>query len=378
MVVRVRYGKNIRGAISYNEQKVLSGKAELIVAGRFGCEVSTLSFSQKLKRFTLLNEKCVTSEYNAVHISLNFAHEDKLNNEALQLIARDYLQGIGFDKQPWLVYRHYDANHTHVHIVTTPVKANGKGINLHNLVKLKSEPTRKAIEEVYDLVKAQVNNKKDNNIELAVPRAVYGKTPTKQAITTVVNHVIESYRFTDLEQYNAVLRQFNVLADPGRKGSKMREAKGLQYFITDALGNKTGVPIKASSIYTNPGMNILEKKYSRNRLLKQSKNHFTKAVVGYALSKANTIKDLDELLQEKNIVIAYDKDQLPLFIDNRNKSVFSLNDLQIPVQAFSRLYRASPVNISFNTTLAQNLFADEFANAHVDSAFYKKKRKKKR
>ena len=47
----MKNGKNIRGALSYNESKVRAGEAELILAARFGCEASELSFSQKLARF---------------------------------------------------------------------------------------------------------------------------------------------------------------------------------------------------------------------------------------------------------------------------------------------------------------------------------------
>ena len=73
----MKNGKNIRGALSYNEAKVRVGNAELILASRYGCDAGELSFSQKLKRFTVLNEKCVTSSFNTVHISLNFSAQDR-------------------------------------------------------------------------------------------------------------------------------------------------------------------------------------------------------------------------------------------------------------------------------------------------------------
>ena len=378
MVVRIKYGKNIRGAISYNEQKVINGKAELIAAGRFGCDAGLLSFSQKLKRFTNLIDKCVTSDYSSVHLSLNFSKDDNLDNDKLQLIARDYLQGIGFDKQPYLVYRHYDANHTHVHIVTTPVKASGKAINLHNLVKLKSEPIRKQIEADHDLVKAQSKNKSDKNAELPVPKAIYGRTPTKQAISVIVRHVVDTYRFTYFEQFNAVLRQFNVMADTGELGTRMYKSRGLQYFITDGHGNKNGVPIKASSIYSNPGLALLQKKAERNKLFLKSGNQFTKSSVAFALTKSNTVKEATDLLEQKNITVAYDKNNSPLFIDNRNKGVYTLNDLQIPAESFTSLYHSTPIQLLISDQLAKDLFANEFSNQQAALEFYKRKRKKKR
>jgi hypothetical protein len=45
MVVRIKSGKSIKGVLNYNEQKVSLGKAELILATKFACDVSELTFS---------------------------------------------------------------------------------------------------------------------------------------------------------------------------------------------------------------------------------------------------------------------------------------------------------------------------------------------
>jgi hypothetical protein len=47
----------------------------------------------------------------SVHISLNFHESDQLNKKKLCAIAETYMQGIGFEKQPYLAYRHRDAGH---------------------------------------------------------------------------------------------------------------------------------------------------------------------------------------------------------------------------------------------------------------------------
>ena len=44
-----------------------------------------------------------------------------LNKEKLCAIAETYMKAIGFEKQPYLVYRHYDAGHPHIHIVSTNI-----------------------------------------------------------------------------------------------------------------------------------------------------------------------------------------------------------------------------------------------------------------
>lgn len=51
---------------------------------------------------------------------------------------------------------------------------------------------------------------------ISLEKAVYGKTPTKRAITNVVTAVTGTYMYTSLAELNAVLKQYNVIADSGQ------------------------------------------------------------------------------------------------------------------------------------------------------------------
>lgn len=198
----MKSGKSIKGVLSYNEQKVQQGKAELILATKFACDVSELSFSQKLQRFEQLNKKSQKVKTNALHISLNFPPGEKPDTETLQNIATSYMEHVGFGDQPYLVYRHDDANHSHIHIVTTPIKANGKTIDLHNLVQRKSEPARKALEKEYGLIQAE-GRKQEKPVTPALSSleaAKYGKAETKATISNIVREITANYKYTSLEE----------------------------------------------------------------------------------------------------------------------------------------------------------------------------------
>ncbi|WP_254492143.1 hypothetical protein, partial [Salmonella enterica] len=71
-------------------------------------------------------------------------------------------------------------------------------------------------------------------------------------ITNIVNAVIRTYKFTSLAEFNAVLKQFNVIADRGRENTLMFQKNGLMYSIINEKGEQVGVPIKASAIYGKP------------------------------------------------------------------------------------------------------------------------------
>ena len=332
MVAKVISGKNIRGLLNYNENKVSEGVAQCIVANRFGCDPDGLTFSDKLNRFrkvTALNQKVRT---NAMHISLNFDVSEKLTTEQLSAITSDYMTRIGFGEQPYLVYRHTDAAHPHIHIITTNVQTNGQRIDTHNIGRNQSEKARKEIEMAYGLVRAEGRSKKREIEPVNVEKAVYGKSETKRSISNVVRVVTRSYRYTSLPELNAILRQFNVVADPGAEGTQMRNKKGLLYSLLDEKGHKIGVPIRASSIYGKPILANLEKQFKLNEALRKPYREKLKSVVDYTLRRRLTKDAFVKALGDKGVFVLFrenDKGRVygVTFVDNRNKVIFNGRDL---------------------------------------------------
>jgi type IV secretory pathway VirD2 relaxase len=170
MVAVIHTSHSLHMALNYNEQKSKQGKAQCIMAVNYPKDVDQLNFYQKLKRLTkqaALNEN---TKRNSLHISLNFDPSEKLEREKLEAIAGDYMDKIGFGKQPFLVYEHYDAGHPHLHIVTMNIKADGKRIELHNIGRNQSQKARKEIEIKYKLIKA--DDKKLQNAHEIKPVSV--------------------------------------------------------------------------------------------------------------------------------------------------------------------------------------------------------------
>ena len=156
MVAKIVSGKSIRGLLNYNESKVKAGKAELIMVSRFAGETSQLGFNQKLQRFEHLTDLNSHVKTNSVHIMLNFDFTEQPDYFKLQQIAASYMEKIGFGEQPYLVYKHEDAAHPHIHIVTTNIQEDGSRINLHDIGKRLSELARKELEKEFGLIKAEV------------------------------------------------------------------------------------------------------------------------------------------------------------------------------------------------------------------------------
>lgn len=336
MVARFISGKSIEGALRYNEQKTAKGKAACIAAAGYPMDKELLSFHHKLARLNNLAALNSRVKTNCVHISLNFDPSENLSDTSLCRIADIYMKEIGFSFQPYLVYRHDDAAHPHIHIVSTNIQPDGKRIALHNIGRNQSEEARKKIEKIFRLIPAG-SKKKEQHVYLkpvASEKIVYGKTETKAAISNVVREVLRSWKFTSLAEYNAILKQYNVMADSGKEGSRMKEKGGLVYAVLDEEENKTGVPIKASSIYTKPTLARLKPYFEENKERRKPYGDRIKNCIDKTLEnqKTNCKEDFQKALAQDGIQVIFRENAEGrtygvTFLDMKAKVVFNGSDL---------------------------------------------------
>lgn len=341
--------------LHYNENKVIAGEAKLILASGFAGDIDQLSFNQKLQRFQHLTELKPNVKTNAMHISLNFHSSEKLDLLKLQQIALGYMEKIGFSDQPFLVYRHDDAAHQHLHITTTNITADGTRIDLHNIGRLQSEVARKDLEIEFGLIKAQSKEiRQAAAIKIADPeKAKYGALPTKRAISNVVGAVFREYKFTSLAEYNVALKCFNVVAFRGAEHTAMFEKKGLMYSLLDKSGKPVGVPIKSSAFYSKPTLRNLEKQFELGQEKRKATKCDLKQRIDRVLARGLTTsrEKLESGLKKQGIEVVFRENERGMiygitFIDHRNKTVFNGSDL-------GKLYSAKAVTDRFTTQAPQ-------------------------
>lgn len=338
MVAAITTPHSIKRALNYNERKVQQGKAQLIHAGNFLQLPEEMNFYDKLNRFEKLMELNQRAQTKTLHVSLNFHPSDsaKLTKEKLIELADEYMKRIGFGNQPYLVYQHHDAGHPHLHIVSTTVQDNGKRINTHNLGRDISTPVTRQMEKEYNLTPALKQNRK---LELHHERAAgttkieYGKSETRRSITNVLDVVIDRYKYTSLAELNAVLQLYNVMADRGTEASRMFKNRGLHYRILDANGQKIGVPIKASQLYSKPTLDYLEQKFKENELKRQPDMKRLKTAIDFTLLKnPGSLNELLKALEKERVSVVVRRSREGkiygmTYIDHQTRSVFNGSDL---------------------------------------------------
>jgi hypothetical protein len=341
MVAVIKTGNSVHNIFNYNENKVKEGIAECIGEGNYPLEASKLTGAMKLKRLLKQNELNANVKRNSVHISLNFdPSESALSNEKILEIASQYMQKIGFGNQPYLIYRHYDAGHPHLHLVSIKVREDGSRIDMQNIGRNQSEAARKEIEKMFVLVQAQ--EKKNTRHKLIKPvvlsKIKYGRTESKSAVQSVLDHVLPAYKYKSLSELNAVLGLYNVKADRGEENSRIFKTKGLVYRTLDENGKPVGVPLKSSGFYSKPTLKFLQMKFLQNTKSASQKKRIANAVDLILLDRSISLSDLELKLRKEGINIVFRKSaqgQLYgiTYVDHTSKCVFNGSDLGKPYSA---------------------------------------------
>lgn len=335
MVAVIHQSSSLRNILYYNEHKVKAGKAVCLEASGFIKDAVDLTFLEKLHRFEKLTELNQRTKVNSLHISLNFDPSEHLSDECLREIAAAYMDKIGFGEQPFLLYKHSDAGHPHVHLATTNIMPDGKAITLHNLAKIKSKQARLEIEAAFKLVPAG-GSKQQETFRLKPVNAAnvdYGKTETKRAIGNVLNQVIADYRFASLPELNAVLSLYHITADSGGEDSRVKQNDGLVFRILDDQGNKVGTPIKASLFYSKPTLKNLRIRFAEKAVKKEPLKARLRNAIDLALLHSKVdFGGLETALKKEGIdvVIRQNKNGLIYgitYVDHRQKVVFNGSDL---------------------------------------------------
>lgn len=372
MVAKITIPKSVEDALNYNEKKVQKGTAQCLYAVNYLNDADKMNFHQKLDGFEMNNRLNKMATTKTLHVSLNFDPSEKLSESKLVEVASVYMDKIGFGEQPFLVYKHEDAGHPHIHIVSTTIKSDGSRINTHNIGRNQSEKARMEIEQLYGLIKAERQQQlmKPGIKPVDAQKSIYGKSETKRSISNVVSAVFSHYKFTSLPEFNAALKQFNIVADRGKEEGRIYKNRGLVYRILDADGNKVGVPIKASSIGCKPILDNLEKKFTTNEPARESLKQKTKNIIDDCLQTSlGNMRNLVTALQQKHIYTVLRQNTEGrlygiTFVDNQNKVVFNGSDL-------GKGYSAAALQSKLATGNEKSLTQEETKGSSSASAIQK-------
>ena len=354
MIAKISATENLGGALSYNFKKVEKEEASILLAqGLYQNKEGTYTMAEVFADMeALIPEKCRTKKM-VFHCSLNPHPDEKLSDETLMQIAKEYMEALGYGKQPYIVFKHNDIAREHIHIVSLRVDSCGRKIN-DKFEKQRSKKITDALEKRFGLIPS---SKVTDKAVAETPKVDIGKGNIKEQVANVVRMVLKHYHFCSLGELNAVLSKYNLATEEVKTEFRGKKYDGLVYVPTDDKGGKISTPINASDIGHGVGYTAVQNRMQKSRqAVKPLIPTVRNKVLQTMRTSPNTEKELRQRLEEQGLRVVIRKND-----NGRIYGITFIDDEQGVALNGSRLGKGYAANIfnGYFSNPAHNPFLDE-------------------
>ena len=357
MIAKISSTENLGGALGYNFKKVEKGEASILLAqGLYQNKEGTYTMAEVFTDMqAVIPEKCRTKKM-VFHCSLNPHPDEKLSNETLTQIAREYMETLGYGKQPYIVFKHNDIAREHIHIVSLRVDSEGKKIN-DKFEKRRSKQITDTLERKYNLIPS---SKVSNKEEVETPKVDMGKGNIKEQVASIVRTVLKHYRFCSLGELNVVLSKYNLAVEEVKMEFRGKKYDGLVYVPTDDKGGKISTPINASDIGRGVGYTAVQNRMQKSKLaVKPLVPAIRDKVLQTMRTSPRTEEELRQRLEEQGLRVVIRKNESGriygiTFIDD--EVGIALNGSRLGKGYAANIFNAYFSNSTYNPFLDETLY----------------------
>ena len=367
MIAKISATENLGGALGYNFKKVEKGEANILLAAElYQSKEGRYTMEDVLADMEALIPKNCRTKKTVFHCSLNPHPDEKLSDERLTQIAKEYMEALGYGNQPYIVFKHNDIAREHIHIVSLRIDGEGKKIN-DKFEKRRSKQITDTLERKYDLIPS--SKVADKAVE-ETPKIDITRGNIKEQVASVVRTVLKHYRFCSLGELNAILSAYNLAVEEVKTEFRGKKYDGLVYVPTDDKGNKAGTPIHASDIGRGVGYTAVQ-----NRMQKSKQNvkllipTVRNKVLQTMCTSPNTEKELRQRLEEQGLRVVIRKNESGRiygisFIDD--KEGIALNGSRLGKGYAANVFNGYFSNPTHNPFLDETLYGSP--SVHLDQS----------
>ena len=362
MIAKISSTENLGGALGYNFKKVEKGEANILLAAElYQSKDGRYTMEDVLADMEALIPKNCRTKKTVFHCSLNPHPDEKLSDERLTQIAKEYMEALGYGNQPYIVFKHNDIAREHIHIVSLRIDGEGKKIN-DKFEKRRSKQITDTLERKYDLIPS--SKVADKAVE-ETPKIDITRGNIKEQVASVVRTVLKHYRFCSLGELNAILSAYNLAVEEVKTEFRGKKYDGLVYVPTDDKGGKVSTPIHASDIGRGVGYTAVQNRMQKSkRAIKPLIPTIRNKVLQTMRTSPNTEKELRQRLEEQGLRVVIRKNDNGriygiTFIDD--KAGIALNGSRLGKGYTANVFNAYLSNPTHNPFLDETLYGNPSA-----------------
>ena len=353
MIAKISVAENLGGALGYNFKKVEKGEASILLAqGLFQNKEGTYTMAEVFADMqAVIPEKCRTKKM-VFHCSLNPHPDEKLSDETLTQIAKEYMEALGYGNQPYIVFKHNDISREHIHIVSLRVDSKGRKIN-DRFEKRRSKQITDALERKYNLIPSS----KVSEHAAETPKVDIDRGNIKEQVASVLRMVLKHYCFCSLGELNAILSAYNLAVEEVKTEFRGRKYDGLVYVPTDDKGDKVSSPIHASDIGRGVGYTAVQNRMQKSKqAIKPLISIIRYRVLQTMRTSPKTEEELRQRLEEQGLRVFIRKNE-----SGRIYGITFIDDKEGIALNGSRLGKGYATNVfnAYFSNPAHNPFLDE-------------------
>mgnify|MGYP002753532899 CR=1 FL=1 len=357
MIAKISATENLGGALGYNFKKVEKGEASILLAqGLFQNKEGTYTMAEVFADMqAVIPEKCRTKKM-VFHCSLNPHPDEKLSDEQLTQIAKEYMEALGYGNQPYIVFKHNDIAREHIHIVSLRVDSRGQKIN-DRFEKRRSKKITDALEKRFGLIPS---SKVTDKAMKETPKIDTTQGNIKEQVASALRMVLKHYTFCSLGELNAILSAYNLTVEEVKTEFRGKKYEGLVYVPTDDKGDKVSSPIHASDIRRGLGYTAVQNRMQKSKqAIKPLRSIIRYRVLQTMRTSPKTEEELRQRLEEQGLRVVIRKNESGRIYG----STFIDDEVGVALNG-SRLGKGYAANV-FNT-----YFSNPMHNPFLDEALY--------
>ena len=285
-----------------------------------------------------------------IHVSLNPSPKDILSEEQLIILAKEFMEKMGYGQQPYVVWQHKDIERQHLHIVSVRIDDQGNKID-HNYEAIRAMKICREMEQKYGL--HPVNESQAVALNNEIRELDYPKGNLKNQIKNIVRSLLEIYHMTSLSELNNLLNLYHISVYEVKGKVENKEFHGIVYSALDEKGQSIGTPVKSSKLGEQFGYKKLQKKFAESsKIIKnQELNLSTKRCIIQAMQNITTKENFARKLRDNNIEV--------IFRSNPGGRLFGITFIDHNTRT---VYKGSSLGKAFSA----NVFHELFYNPDAD------------